>query len=451
MLANHKEFFFNLLKEHIRGTYGFPRLSEEEYQQKYNDGLLTDQEVQDHNFPGPFSFHSYLSALLNPKMWGDEQVLCLCSMMWQIGLTVVSAETFTQIRFRHRSSLEKADGVLVMCLGQHYVPACKYLSFVPLIRSPFQVIMFIFIAFKCSRMRWDRSILQSDGCILRSDGYITVPPNKFNFPVRRVDGVDALGNVTTVTYCLSPDSVTLACGYDAMKEDPSIYKTLDFCGYSAPKQFPDMQLPVPGAPSVSSSTQQSSTASTQCQFIPEHLSTVIQGMHDEHVRFLKPLGRDPCSYFKEKYEVRILRALGPPTSVISVAGRISLSQSSMSTARCTSLESYRVSIAISCLLILKHCLYIRRFVQNVLKQMILLKRKRNHISVLTAARDIHVPLMWSAIASPSIPIYSCGRMRWDSYIWRLDCPLRTGMKPHMNLQSIRIPKYFGAGGTLKSL
>ena len=88
-LANHKEFFFNLLKEHIRGTYGFPRLSEEEYQQKYDDGLLTDQEVQDHNCPGPFSFHSYLSALLDPEMWGDEQVLCLCSMMWQIGPDVV--------------------------------------------------------------------------------------------------------------------------------------------------------------------------------------------------------------------------------------------------------------------------------------------------------------------------------------------------------------------------
>ena len=141
MLANHKEFFF-----------------------------FTDQEVQDHNCPGPFSFHSYLSALLNPKMWGDEQVLCLCSMMWQIGLTVVSAETFTQIRFRHRSSLEKADGVLVMCLGQHYVPACKYSSFVPLVRSPFQVITFVFIAFECGRMRSDGSIPQSDGCILRSDG-----------------------------------------------------------------------------------------------------------------------------------------------------------------------------------------------------------------------------------------------------------------------------------------
>ena len=133
-MANHREFFFNLLKEHIRGTYGFPSLSDEENQQKYDKGLLTDQEVQDHNCPGPFSFHSYLSALLSPEMWGDEQVLCLCSMMWQIGLTVVSAETFTQIRFRHRSSLERADRVLVMCQGQHYVPACKYPSFVFLVR-----------------------------------------------------------------------------------------------------------------------------------------------------------------------------------------------------------------------------------------------------------------------------------------------------------------------------
>ena len=86
MLANHKEFFFNLLKEHIRGTYRFPRQNEEEYQQKYRDGALTDQEVHHHNCPGPFSFHSYLMALLRPNMWGDEQVLCLCSMLWQIGL-----------------------------------------------------------------------------------------------------------------------------------------------------------------------------------------------------------------------------------------------------------------------------------------------------------------------------------------------------------------------------
>ena len=109
--------------------------------------------MNDHNCPGPFSFHSYLMALLSPNMWGDEQVLCLCSMLWQIGLTVVSAEKFTQIKFRHKSMLERTDGVLVMCLGQHYIPACKYSPFVPL----------------------DRCILQLDGCSMHPDGCISPP------------------------------------------------------------------------------------------------------------------------------------------------------------------------------------------------------------------------------------------------------------------------------------
>ena len=156
MLANHKEFFFNLLKEHIRGTYGFPRQDEEEYQQRYRDRVLADQEVYDHNCPGPYSFYSYLMALLSPNMWGDEQVLCLCSMLWQIGLTVVSAKKFTQIRFRHKTTLERTDGVLVMCLGQHYIPACKYSPYVPL----------------------DGCILQLDGCRVCPDGCIS-PRDRF--------------------------------------------------------------------------------------------------------------------------------------------------------------------------------------------------------------------------------------------------------------------------------
>ena len=124
-----------------------------------------------------------------------------------------------------------------------------------------------------------------------------------SFPVHQIDGVDDDGNVTTVTHSLSPDSMTLARGYDAMKEDPDIYKTLDLCGYAAPRQFPEMQLPVPGALAPA---QQSSTTATPGQFIPEHLITVMQYMHDEHVHFLKPLGRDPCAYFKEKDKERII-------------------------------------------------------------------------------------------------------------------------------------------------
>ena len=170
-------------------------------------------------------------------------------------------------------------------------------------------------------MPWQNGcMLRRNGCILRRNGYLQFFPVNLifmSFSVCRVDGVDSAGHVTTVTYCLSPDSVTIARGYDAMREDPNIYKTLDFCGYLASRHFPDMQLPVPGAASVSDSAQQS----TQCQFVPEHLISVIQVLHDEHVRFLKPQGRDPCSYFKEKDETRILRALGPDVVVCPFCSR----------------------------------------------------------------------------------------------------------------------------------
>ena len=62
----------------------------------------------------------------------------------------------------------RADGVLVMCLGQHYVPVHKYLS------------LFIVIAPIYSHCTW----MWSDGYIMHSDGYIcwldscsTVPPS----------------------------------------------------------------------------------------------------------------------------------------------------------------------------------------------------------------------------------------------------------------------------------
>ena len=112
------------------------------------------------------------------------------------------------------------------------------------------------IAFKCGLLRWNRSMPWRNGYILRRDRFIlwwngyllffSVNLIFMSFPVCRVDGVDSAGHVMTVTYCLSPDSVTIARGYDTMREDPNIYKTLDFCGYLASRHFPDMQLPVPG-------------------------------------------------------------------------------------------------------------------------------------------------------------------------------------------------------------
>ena len=41
MMANHHNFLFPIFKASIATTYGFPRMPEEEYLQKYNDGTLT--------------------------------------------------------------------------------------------------------------------------------------------------------------------------------------------------------------------------------------------------------------------------------------------------------------------------------------------------------------------------------------------------------------------------
>ena len=126
-LCNHKDFFYPIMVESIKGTYGFPRMPEDEYQNLYNQDMLTDQQIQDHNCPGPFSFLGYLKALLEPDFWGDELCLCLLSMVFQIGITVINAEGFTRIRFRHKQTIPNSNVVLCHCKGQHYVPAHKFL------------------------------------------------------------------------------------------------------------------------------------------------------------------------------------------------------------------------------------------------------------------------------------------------------------------------------------
>ena len=148
-LCNHKDFFYPIMVESIKGTYGFPRMLENEYEDLYNRDLLTEQQVQDHNCPGPFRFLGYLRTLLEPNFWGDELCLCLLSMAVQIGITVVNAEGFICIRFRHKQTIPNSDIILCHCKGQHYVPAPK--SFSP-----------------CFAIRWLK--LQLDSLQLHSDG-----------------------------------------------------------------------------------------------------------------------------------------------------------------------------------------------------------------------------------------------------------------------------------------
>ena len=107
-------------------TYEHIRMDWDTYDQRLNAGQLSQAEIDDQNCPGPFSYMGYMRALLQDGFWGDEICLALTSMMFQIGITVLVAETFLQTKVHHDAILSKADVALVHCQGCHYVPVCKY-------------------------------------------------------------------------------------------------------------------------------------------------------------------------------------------------------------------------------------------------------------------------------------------------------------------------------------
>ena len=100
-VAENPEFFWPILALHIKGNYGHLRLDKATYDQKKKDKTLTQQEKEDYECTGPFSLIGYLKALLKRKFWRDEMVLMISSMMWQIGITVLTGETLRCIKFRH--------------------------------------------------------------------------------------------------------------------------------------------------------------------------------------------------------------------------------------------------------------------------------------------------------------------------------------------------------------
>ena len=98
-VAENPEFFWPVLSQQIKGNYGHIRISKASYDKKKRDGTITPQEKEDFESPGPFSLKGYLQALLKRKFWGDEMVLMVSSMMWQVGITVLTSEILQCIKF----------------------------------------------------------------------------------------------------------------------------------------------------------------------------------------------------------------------------------------------------------------------------------------------------------------------------------------------------------------
>ena len=127
-VCNLAEYLFPMFQVHIKVNYGHARLSRSQFKRKEREGTLTPQERNDYNEPGPFSLVSSLEAFLDKGFYGDEITLVVMSMMWQLRITVLQAETQIQTKIRHSNILACTDMVLVRTSQLHYFPASESLS-----------------------------------------------------------------------------------------------------------------------------------------------------------------------------------------------------------------------------------------------------------------------------------------------------------------------------------
>ena len=93
---------------------------------KMMDDTITEEVEERQKKTGPFSFITYLQALLESTFWGDHGVICMVSMMWQVPITLLTAETLKLDKVRHGRPLEKTDLLLIRAGHNHYLGACEY-------------------------------------------------------------------------------------------------------------------------------------------------------------------------------------------------------------------------------------------------------------------------------------------------------------------------------------
>ena len=128
VMAAHHEFFYLLFKCNIAETYGISRHSPQELEQRILANTISPQDLREQRMPGPFSFAGYLRHMYQNSTYGDSMVLMVMSMVWNLKVTCVIAESLFEIRYRHNEIITKADMVVVFNQDtEHYVAAGKRL------------------------------------------------------------------------------------------------------------------------------------------------------------------------------------------------------------------------------------------------------------------------------------------------------------------------------------
>ena len=116
-ICNNHEFFFNLYKCSIAQTYGCDRDPEEELARRKADA----QYLREQRMPGPFSFMTYLRYMLKNSSYADIHIMMTASMMRNLRITILYAESCMETRIRHHKRIAQTDMVLVLCQDTEYI------------------------------------------------------------------------------------------------------------------------------------------------------------------------------------------------------------------------------------------------------------------------------------------------------------------------------------------
>ena len=121
-MAQNAKICSEIFNPTIQGTYGDPRMDPEQFESLKKAKALSPKQIAKQELPGPFSYLGYLKHQLKEGSWGDEIMVTAMSMMWQITVTILYAETLTEHRIRHDRLLGQVDMVVVFC-GR--MPLCR--------------------------------------------------------------------------------------------------------------------------------------------------------------------------------------------------------------------------------------------------------------------------------------------------------------------------------------
>ena len=126
MITTYPKFFYHYLRFGIAATYGHARPIAEEIDRQEREGEISAEQAQLLRLPGPFSLVSFCEYILKPGAWGDEHMLHLVSLLWQLRITFLHATTLGEYRIPHNCRLQEVNLVVVFINGNHYMGTGQY-------------------------------------------------------------------------------------------------------------------------------------------------------------------------------------------------------------------------------------------------------------------------------------------------------------------------------------